>query len=290
MSDRTNSAPREPGRVGVVVDVDSSADLSNGGAELAAWWVRVRDLLIAPLVGSAEVRGWDVSVYADSRDGSIDCAEPFSEPLEEELMAALRDNRLLRLCMTHTQLDAEGVPDHGLAPARLEIDLVDDDLWRCNRLLFAIGKPLFGDRIDLAHQRLVVGLAKEAALVSRAGTGYVTVDRAGGFQSPFEERYAISPLDVALSLQTRARGYYWGNFLSRGHVDRLGGMERVLADVPAALTEVLDPKRELVYIQVTHDMNSVSREDIQPLRDYLQPVLPEVIEEGTWEGDPYELM
>lgn len=76
------------------------------------------------------------------------------------------------------------------------------------------------------------------------------------------------------------RGYQWGNFLSRKHVEMLGGIERVMIEAPVYKAVHLSDGG--VFLQLTKDINSFSDEDLKKLKKFLKPILPPKIEKVSF--------
>lgn len=75
-------------------------------------------------------------------------------------------------------------------------------------------------------QRQVVELALETFAEVKGVVGYITVDYVtitGGTSSPYERAVGLSYPWAGRAFRERVRGYYWGNLLSREHVEMLGG-------------------------------------------------------------------
>jgi hypothetical protein len=105
-------------------------------------------------------------------------------------------------------------------------------------------------------------------------TGYITLDydapNATG-ASPYEISVGLLYQHVAKKFHKQVRGYYWGNFLSRAHVETLGGEGR-LRRIPAFLTKKVGSVG--YYVQLTEDVNSLQLSDLAKLKEILLPLLP----------------
>lgn len=77
------------------------------------------------------------------------------------------------------------------------------------------------------------------------------------------------------------RGYQWGNFLSKKHVEILGGIERVMIDAPVYKSIRLDDGG--VFLQLTKDINIYTNEDLKKLKKFLRPILPSPISKTSFE-------
>jgi hypothetical protein len=82
-------------------------------------------------------------------------------------------------------------------------------------------------------------------------------------------------LDGVAESKRLLRGYFWGNVLSARHIAALGGRDRVLSEAPCARAEDWSAAgRELVYLQLTPDLELVRDDALLALERYLRPVLP----------------
>lgn len=150
---------------------------------------------------------------------------------------------------------------------------------------FGLTSFTFSVAIDLVTQsqypnvqNALVGMAKEAFALYNAPVGYITRDKLvakpnGGVDSPYELSTGISHEWASKDFSHQARGYYWGNFLTAGHIEALGGLDKVLAEAPCARAEVLDPNGKSVYLQLTNSLEEIPLDRLRALRDYLRPIL-----------------
>jgi len=66
----------------------------------------------------------------------------------------------------------------------------------------------------------------------------------------------------------------WAFVLSEGHVERLGGLARVLAEAPAAVTrDISVDGHTLIYLQATPMFAIVPEVERSQLADYVRPLL-----------------
>jgi hypothetical protein len=125
-------------------------------------------------------------------------------------------------------------------------------------------------------------LGAQAACALDAVTGYLTYDdHGGGADSPYENRFGLH--DGLAFSREYARGYYWGNFLGPEQVRRLGGMERI-REAPCRVIERVCDEPEIVYLQLTDDIRTISDDDLRALRDFLRPVLRPVTKQWDYLG------
>lgn len=73
-----------------------------------------------------------------------------------------------------------------------------------------------------------------------------------------------------------ARGYFWGNILTEGQIEALGGEEEFLTHVPHYLIEKLpmEDGKMAYYVQIDEDVFEFHPEKYLELKEYLRPILP----------------
>lgn len=129
--------------------------------------------------------------------------------------------------------------------------------------------------ISRTVQDQVVDLAIATFVAVKGIVGYITVDylRPNAFRtaSPYEEFAGLAYVCAAREFRSKVRGYYWGNLLSKGHINLLGG-EEVLTKAPVYLVKDLENG---YYLQLTEDINHIDREKLAQLKEFLKPLLPE---------------
>jgi len=146
---------------------------------------------------------------------------------------------------------------------------------KASLLEFALNvKEMLNGRVSEAVQAWVVELALSTFRAVEGVVGYITVDyviTSGYTMSPYERAVGLSYPWAARGLRSKVRGYYWGNLLSRGHVELLGG-EEVLSAAPVYLVKKLENG---YYLQLTEDINNIDRGKLAQLKEFLKPLLPE---------------
>lgn len=153
-------------------------------------------------------------------------------------------------------------------------------------VIVKLGGP---DETGIAHQVIVSvdhGVVPDPALpgaiVSRACLLATRIEAVAGYIDHHWGPFIPTRFEAGMSLEaTRSEcfrlvhGYFWGNFLGPGHLQALGGRERTLRECPSAVVEDLSSEgHELVYAQLTEDVEEVTEEKLAALRDFLDPVLP----------------
>ena len=93
--------------------------------------------------------------------------------------------------------------------------------------------------------------------------------------TPFEQYFELQA-DPRGS-DRAARGYYWANLLTEGHLERYGGIER-LADACAAVEVACEPVpgRDSAVIRSSQPITAFDDAQLMRMRDALAPVLPDV--------------
>ncbi|MCL2866778.1 MAG: hypothetical protein FWF47_03340 [Clostridia bacterium] len=77
-------------------------------------------------------------------------------------------------------------------------------------------------------------------------------------------------------LQT-AIGYFWRTLITGAQIDTLGGMESILCNAPCSSVDIVQREDEpAVWLQMTGNLLDTTPADRLRLREYLQPVLPEL--------------
>ncbi|MCL4872239.1 MAG: hypothetical protein KJ063_25040 [Anaerolineae bacterium] len=130
----------------------------------------------------------------------------------------------------------------------------------------AYGKP------NKPLQDVVVSVAKEIFTAVHACTGYITLDSAviSGYSSPYETHFRSEPPFARKKAEIETRGYYWGNFLTDKHLERMGGLER-LKKIPVDQIEQLSHG---YYVQLTPDMSNIPFQSLSATAHLFMPVLP----------------
>lgn len=135
-------------------------------------------------------------------------------------------------------------------------------------------ETLLKGQVPWVVQEQVVELALSTFTAVDGVVGYITVDYVGtgGFtDSPYERAVGLAYVWAAREFRSKVRGYYWGNLLSSGHVELLGG-EAILQKAPVYLVKKLENG---YYLQLTEDINNIDRDKLAQLKEFLKPLLPE---------------
>lgn len=113
-----------------------------------------------------------------------------------------------------------------------------------------------------------------AAEAAGASTGFITTDDDVA-NTPYEERMHRTQRQGWAESDRWLRGVFWCTLLSHGHLDALGGIDRVEQEAPAAQTRRLEsPNGPLLLLRASEDLATCSDDALAPLYDFLAPVLP----------------
>lgn len=94
--------------------------------------------------------------------------------------------------------------------------------------------------------------------------------------SSYEEYNKVEINQIREQAIKMSAGYFWGNILTAGHIEALGGERKFKKEVPHYLLEKLPMKDEKMayYIQLDEDIFSFNEEKYLELKDYFKPILP----------------
>jgi hypothetical protein len=237
---------------------------------LADWLDEARRRLVEPLLPVVDPDRRTVTLAEWNLDLRLEPVHEDSPERWERALENVRAGRRQQLSLVMRQLDG-----HTLPPIMLEVELAGLEFeGAAHRVSFVAGRPLYGSRLSEEAQAVLVATAKEAAVRFQACTGYITLDYASR-HSPYELSIGRREGDGLRECAQFVRGYYWGNFLSGEHVERLGGIAAVEREAPCAVVEVLARDPLLVYLQLTASLDAFDDEELKRLRAFLLPVLPE---------------
>ena len=288
----------------VHAEIDVIRDLREDGQLVASWIDGALEKVITPLI---ELMGRPIAEHRRNIDEFSQWGSPGEVYLDigwtlasgrtrirrwntktiKELKGLLEQGDVSRLAMTGNVIDANGVADmHQQFSIHFVQEQVDGKTvaW----LQLTAHRHLYGDDFNASVQRGWVDLLQDSATSLGAPYGYLTVDFTGT-ESPYEQSIGRWWGAGIPECDEWARGYYWGNVLSAGHIERLGGLDRVLADFTGAATEVLATDDPLLYLQLSDDLDHFSDDDLRRLKDFMTPILPS----GPgrhWKGYPWRLV
>ena len=131
-----------------------------------------------------------------------------------------------------------------------------------------------GERIAPEVQEAWLELAISGATSTNAVSGAIWLGRLAE-PGPLTERQLRAEVTPIVYVADRylALGQ-WGTFLSAAHLATLGGREAVARDAPVhRVLDLSTTEHELVFLQLTPDINDATAEDLARLDAYLAPVL-----------------
>ena len=137
--------------------------------------------------------------------------------------------------------------------------------------------------VPYLDQRSLVQTVVHVAREMKALAGSITLDRTIDLTA-HEIDIGRGRTDF-LDLHSRVRGYQWGTLLSGGHLQALGGLERVAETAPVFNVTAVGggSSPDLAFLQLTPDLRSVTDRDLADLKRFLAPVLAE----PATEAEPY---
>lgn len=179
--------------------------------------------------------------------------------------------RALQALATHTASRVEVSITRG-APRKqralsftIDLGSTDEVANSPRRLQLSVPDELILSSNDITS---FVDLAKSTAKTLDTTTGFITP---GSSYGPFtEHEMTIAQHDGLRISQFMLRGVHWGNFLSKVHVEQLGGIARVLREAPGTVRENLSTQdKTLVYLQISDSPFSTIENSTQALTNYL---------------------
>jgi hypothetical protein len=262
------------------IELDAFGSPVELGPGLAAACERVVEEVLRPLAGGgppATSIGWELA-DGTSKGGRWD-EQRFQSTLE-----ALREGELLSLTVGGDPAD----PPRGT----LTVSLLGRVFEGASQHLWVVAPESVLPVASPSVQRRWVEVACAAASLTTAATGWITRDCPGFHQSPYESGTGASVKDSVQQAREKLRGYYWGNFLSAGHIAALGGKARIEREAPCvAVVDQSTPAHELLFLQLTEQVDHYGDDDLRRLRDYLRPLLQPPSEKAfTLIGPPPRLV
>ena len=145
-----------------------------------------------------------------------------------------------------------------------------------NSITIWLAKEIYEDLLPLGFLSWINKLAE----VIGAMAGFVDYTAFGCYLL-FSEMMGMSSYTAAKNyekhgLQT-AIGYFWRTLITGAQIDTLGGMESILCNAPCSSVDIVQREDEpAVWLQMTGNLLDTTPADRLRLREYLQPVLPEL--------------
>ncbi|EFM12972.1 hypothetical protein PaecuDRAFT_0483 [Paenibacillus curdlanolyticus YK9] len=145
-----------------------------------------------------------------------------------------------------------------------------------NEITLSLSEKLFEGTIPIEIQEQMIAAFKSIIKKTNGVTGSISYDTrvaAPKGATYFEGFHNILPFQNP-SFNDHIRGYFWANWLSASHIERLGGIEGVSSHSPCYKIEIMEVNgQQGAYLQLTPDINAYDDEKLSALRTYLLPLL-----------------
>lgn len=151
-----------------------------------------------------------------------------------------------------------------------------------DNIALSVSERLFQGVIPYDYQEKFVNSFKKTFEELNGITGFLTFEKKNAMVSPnstaLEDLLDFMYVVHSKKFDVLARGYFWGNIFSEGHIRNLGGKENILQNAPCEKIEIIGPiNRQAVYLQLTPDVNNYSDNQLRELKKFLSPVLPKEV-------------
>jgi len=257
-------SPSNPARLTprVYVEVDSLQPRDTIRPAVVEWLDDTYRKTVAPLVRSLRLTS-TVGVLAEPPDR---WRRLRNEQVWTDVLATISrpDGKFLAL-IASDELDDRGI-----------IVNADFKAWDKATRLWMLVHAGTASRADWPRfQEQLIGHMIAAAEVTGASTGFISSDEPGPAETSYELQIDRDQ-DLGLAESDRwLRGVFWCTLLSQGHLDALGGIERVEREAPVARTRRLRGRNgPLLLLQASDDLDGFDAATLAPLREFLAPVLP----------------
>jgi hypothetical protein len=279
-------------------------DAATRRAELASWIDASVRRLVEPAVHRALLKGhaphkalpktdWTAGesvlhrgVQAEAIDRDV-VGEDWSETAWARRRHDFQEGKLKSLMHVVRFLGEDGYPDSFRGQAYVHVTLASvEDNGVADVLAVLVSRSIYGDEVP-EHQALWVDAFRSSAARFQASMGYLTIDYPS-WESPYEQSIGRWWLDGLRECQSLLRGYYWGNVLSRKHIETLGGIDRIRTEAPC--DEVTQIGEELCYLQLTESVDEFSDEALVRLKEYFTPLLPQSEDDFDYVGLPLRIV
>lgn len=178
--------------------------------------------------------------------------------------------------MIEAKVQGIDCPEANIYPELINLNIVSniENPKRASFIEFSINKWMCArdnsQYVSMEFQRLIELVISNMDCVG----GFITIDTMAAYESASShERYVgLEYIFASEKFDKYFRGYSWGNYLSRKHVELLGGIEKIKKEAPVYYVKELSDKG--AYLQLTEDIDNVSDEDLRKLKRYFQPILP----------------
>lgn len=160
-------------------------------------------------------------------------------------------------------------------------DYLPPGILAANNMFLSFNLRLFNGYISSDIQNKVKDFFINAFGMLNGIVGYIDLDFGHATIEPDPTRYECelgyySFVNISNSFNEKARGVFWGNMLTKNHIEKLGGFQNIKKEMPfeAAEEYILENGNEAVFLQLTPDINSCDEEVCRKAKSYLKPILP----------------
>ncbi|WP_420627297.1 hypothetical protein [Candidatus Leptofilum sp.] len=139
---------------------------------------------------------------------------------------------------------------------------------------FTIGGEFLERNLKSDWQEYIVELGNKLFSSIKGVCGYITYEFTGitskyDRESPYDRIVGHRAETYADNLEHLCRGYYWGNFLSKSHIELLGGIGKLQPH----FYQITPLENESYYLQLTQDITQVETSDLETIRQLFAPIL-----------------
>lgn len=146
-----------------------------------------------------------------------------------------------------------------------------------SKLGYTIEIPRTETGIDGQLQNQFTRLARVTFVAIGGVYGFVNLTRvatADGVRTEYERTRGIDITTTSSMFRDRIRGAFWENYISSGHIERLGGVAAVVGQAPCRYVEKLYSDGSALALRLTESVNAFSPEQVKRLEEYFTPLSP----------------
>lgn len=160
-------------------------------------------------------------------------------------------------------------------------DALYEDCIAANNLAISINLELFNSIIPMDVQINIKKFYKDIFIILNGIVGYINIGNIHATLHPSPSEYECSlrhgsTYYLSGNFNERSRGYHWGNIITEGHINKLGGIQLIKEKSPCFLNEefVMNDGHKALFMQLTQDINYVSEKEFIELKKFFGPILP----------------
>jgi hypothetical protein len=143
-----------------------------------------------------------------------------------------------------------------------------------NTFRLIVELPQAMDRVEKDFQEKVSSVARSIFGQVNAVYGLIDLTRLPpGGSTPFELQHQVQDTWIVGLLSRLVRGAFWENFLSKGHVQELGGVDQIKSMAPCARVDLVSHG---VVLRLTDSINNVTPDLKRSLEEYFSPLAPRI--------------